>query len=65
MPKANPGTIPHLKLVKLESFSHPFLIFFYNPTSKALASSREHHPLHKLPYLESTTTLHQASFSSL
>jgi len=40
------------------------LIFFYNPTPKVPASPREHHPSHKLPYLECTAILHQASLSS-
>jgi hypothetical protein len=55
---------PTSKHVKLESLSHHFLIFFYNPTPKTPASSRGHHPPHKLTNLESTATLHQASLSS-
>jgi hypothetical protein len=35
---------PTSKLVKLKSLSHPFLIFFHNPTPKTPAGSREHHP---------------------
>jgi hypothetical protein len=55
---------PTSKLVKLESLSHPFLIFFHNPTPKTHVGYREHHPPYKLPNLESTATLHQASLSS-
>jgi len=54
---------PTTSLEKLENDSQPFLMFFYNPTPKVLASLREHHPLHKLPYFESTTILHQVSLS--
>jgi len=36
---------------------------FHNPTPKAPTGSREHHPPHKLPNLESIATLHQASLS--
>jgi len=36
-------------------------MFFHTPTPKAHVDSREHHPPHRLPYLESTTTLHHAS----
>jgi hypothetical protein len=54
---------PTSNLAKPEKVSHPFLMFFHNPTPKAPTSSREHHPPHKLPNLESTTTLHQASLS--
>jgi len=54
---------PTSNLRSLEKFSQPFLINFHNPTPNAPATSREHHPPHKLPYLESTTTLHQASLS--
>jgi len=54
---------PTSYLKNLEKVSHPFLMYFYNPTPKAPANSREHHPPHKLPYLESTATLHQASLS--
>jgi len=54
---------PTTNLVKLEKESQPFLMFFHTPTPKALAGSRGHHPPHKLPYLESTTTLPHASLS--
>jgi hypothetical protein len=52
-------------LEKIENVSHPFLMFFHNPTPKAPTGSMEHHPPHKLPNLESTATLHQASLSIL
>jgi hypothetical protein len=39
------------------------MMFFHNPTPKALIGSREYHPPHKLPNLESTATLHHASLS--
>jgi hypothetical protein len=58
-----PNPIPHLKLAKPDKVSHHFLMFFHNPTPKALTGSREHHSPHKLPNLESTTTLHQACLS--
>jgi len=45
MPKANPGLTSNL--VKVESVSHPFVIFFHNSTPKNLAGSREHHPPQK------------------
>jgi hypothetical protein len=61
MPKFCPS--PTSNLVKPEKVSHPFLIFFHKPTPKAPTGSREHHPPHKLPNLDSTTTLHQASLS--
>jgi hypothetical protein len=54
---------PTTNLVKVEKESQLFLMFFHAPTPKALAGSREHHPPHKLSYLESTTTLHHASLS--
>jgi len=41
----------------------PRLIFFPKPTPYILGGSLEHHPPPKLPNLESTTTLHQASLS--
>jgi hypothetical protein len=54
---------PTLNLENPENVSHPILIFFHNPTPKAPTGSREHHPPDKLPKLESTATLHQASLS--
>jgi hypothetical protein len=54
---------PTTSLGKLENDSQPFLMFFHNPTPKVPAGSREHHPPHKLPHLESTTILHQGSLS--
>jgi hypothetical protein len=55
---------PTTNLVKRENESQPFLMFFYTPTPKAPVGSREHHPPHRLPYLESSTTLHHASRSN-
>jgi len=40
MPKANPGLTSNL--VKVESVSHPFVIFFHNSTPKTLTGSKEH-----------------------
>jgi hypothetical protein len=39
----------------------PLLIFFHNPTPYNPRISLEHYLLHELLYLESTTTLRQAS----
>jgi hypothetical protein len=54
---------PTSNLKKLENVSHPFLMFFHNPTPKEPTSLGEHHPPQKLPNLESTATLHQSSLS--
>jgi len=43
--------------------SHPFLMFFHNPNPNVPIGSREHHPSHKLPNLETTATLHQTSLT--
>jgi hypothetical protein len=64
MPKVDLGTISYLKSSIFGKNSHSFLIFFHNPTSKAPASSREHHPPHKVPYLESIVTVHHVFLSS-
>jgi hypothetical protein len=54
---------PKTNLVNRDNETQSFLMFFHNPTPKAPVDSREHHPPHSLPYLESTKTLHHASFS--
>jgi hypothetical protein len=43
----------------------PLLIIFHNPTPYDPRISLEHHPPHELSYLESTTTLCQASLSCI
>jgi len=50
MPKTIPGTLPHLKSSKTQKFLTSFLDIL-----------QQHHPPHKLPYLEPTTTLNHAS----
>jgi hypothetical protein len=42
---------PISNLAKPKKVSHPFLMFFHNPTPKAPTSSREHHRPQKLPNL--------------
>jgi hypothetical protein len=54
---------PTSNLVKPEQVFYHFLIFFHKSTPKAPTRSHEHHPPHKLPNLDSTATLHQASIS--
>jgi len=52
---------PSSNLVWQRNFSQPLLIFFHKLTPYVPTHSLEHHPPHELPYLESTSILHQAS----